>query len=401
MSFRIQKKSLRSDARTGMLRTKHGVVQTPFFMPIATRGAVKGLTAEDVENTGAQIVLANTYHLWQRPGTAVIKKAGGLHRFMGWQGPILTDSGGYQVFSLAKKRTITERGTEFSSEIDGKRLLLTPERAIEIQRVLGADIIMSFDECPAYPATKRQAQQSLERTTRWAERGLIYFKKKKIRKQLLFCIIQGSTYRDLRLQSVKELMEIDFSAKGAAPATRLSSSKSDGQRPSSASNAALAGRSGWDGYALGGLAVGEPVSEMYKTLSYTIPILPQTKPRYLMGVGKPDQIVESVKLGIDMFDCVIPTRNARHGTLFIGKRAGITGKFFEEIKISHSKFAADMRPIDASCDCYTCRHFLRAYIRHLFMYKDPLVYRLMSIHNVRFYIRLLSRIRSAIMAGRL
>ncbi len=366
MSFRVQKKSLRSDARTGILRTKHGAVKTPFFMPIATRGAVKGLTAEDVTDTGAQIVLANTYHLWQRPGTAVIKKAEGLHNFMGWRGPILTDSGGYQVFSLAKKRTITERGTEFSSEIDGKKLLLTPERAVEIQRILGSDIMMSLDECPAYPTTKRYARQSLERTTRWAERGLNYYKKKKIKKQLLFGIVQGSTYKELRIMSARQLVDLDF-----------------------------------DGYALGGLAVGEPEREMYKALGYTVPILPVTKPRYLMGVGKPDQIIGSVKRGIDMFDCVIPTRNARHGSLFVRRHKGLTGNFFSEIKITHAKFKTDMKPIDKNCGCYTCRHYSRAYIRHLFSYKDPLVYRLMSIHNVQFYMYLMKDIRAAIRQGKL
>jgi len=393
IAFRIIKKSSRSSARSGVLKTAHGAIRTPFFMPIATRGAVKALTPADIQNAGGQIVLANTYHLWQRPGLPVIKKAGGLHRFMGWDGPILTDSGGYQVFSLAQRRKITEKGVMFVSEIDGKKHLLTPERAIEIQRVLGSDIMMSFDECAPYPSTRAYAKKSLELTSRWALRGLRYYQKKRIRKQLLFGIVQGSVYKDLRLQSTKELMAMDFSAKGA----RLP----DGQGPAPACDAALAGRSGWDGYALGGLAVGEPTPEMYNVLEYTVPVLLADKPRYLMGVAKPEQIVEAVRRGIDMFDCVIPTRNARHGLLYTWRNFSLQQGFYQALRIKQAQYKNDMKPIDPQCDCETCRHYSRAYIRHLFMTNDPLASRLATIHNVSFYTQLMSVIRAKIRLGRL
>ncbi len=369
-----------------MLKTAHGIIRTPFFMLIATRGAVKAVTPVDIQSARGQIVLANTYHLWQRPGLSVIKKAGGLHRFMGWDGPILTDSGGYQVFSLAQRRTITETGVTFVSEIDGKKHLLTPERAIEIQRVLGSDIMMSFDECAPYPATRAYAKKSLELTSRWALRGLRYYKKKKIKKQLLFGIVQGSVYKDLRLQSVKELMAMDFSAKGG---------------PAPACDAALAGRSGWDGYALGGLAVGEPTPEMYNVLKYTVPVLPADRPRYLMGVGKPEQIVEAVRRGVDMFDCVIPTRNARHGLLYTWRNFSLQQSFYQALRIKQAQYRNDMRPIDPQCDCETCQHYSRAYIRHLFMTNDPLALRLCTIHNVSFYTQLMSMIRAKIRSGTL
>jgi queuine tRNA-ribosyltransferase len=362
--FSVTKKSNKSKARTGRLTTARGVITTPIFMPIATRAAVKTLVADEVRAAGAQIILSNTYHLWQRPGLAVIKKAGGLHQFMQWAGPILTDSGGYQVFSLAHARKITEKGAEFVSDIDGKKHLLTPEQAVEIQRVLGSDIMMSLDECTPYPCSRAYAQKSLAMTTRWAQRGLDYFHKKKIKKQLLFGIVQGSVYRDLRLQSARELVGLDLS-----------------------------------GYAVGGLAVGEPVAKMYDVLEYTVPVLPIGKPRYLMGVGKPEQIVESVKRGIDMFDCVVPTRNARHGLLYV-----FTGKKsmqYMEVHIKQSRYTSDMKPIDAHCDCYTCRTYSRAYLRHLFMSGDPLGLRLATIHNVRFYLQLMEKIRFAISHGKL
>jgi len=380
MFFKKKKKSKRSRARQGVLTTAHGRIVTPFFMPIATRGVVKTLTPDDLNNLGSQIVLANTYHLWQRPGLKVIKKARGLHKFMNWAGPILTDSGGYQVFSLAKKRKILSKGVEFLSDIDGQKHLLTPERAIEIQRIFGSDIIMSLDECPAYPCTKKYAKQSLELTTRWASRGKKAYSQQSTgyrKKHLLFGIVQGSVYKDLRLQSAKELVALDF-----------------------------------DGLAVGGLAVGEPVKKLYEVLDYTVPVLPKNKPRYLMGVGKPEQIVEAVKRGVDMFDCVIPTRNARHGMLYVYKGNSRTltrgrlptqlmGQFYQEIRIKQSKYASDIRPLDQHCDCDTCKNYSRAYLRHLFLSNDPLAMRLATQHNLRFYLKLMELIRAYIKQGRL
>ena len=367
-TFTITKKSKKSNARVGLLRTAHGTVRTPLFMPIATRGAVKTLAAEEVRAVGAEIVLANTYHLWQRPGLPAIRKVGGLHQFMHWPGPLLTDSGGYQVFSLARSRQVLERGVAFVSDVDGEKHLLTPEKAIEIQSVLGADIVMSLDECPPYPCSRAYAEKSLALTTRWAQRGLLHFQKKKIKNQLLFGIVQGSVFKDLRLQSAAELVAFNF-----------------------------------DGYALGGLAVGEPVEKMYEVLDYTVPVLPAGKPRYVMGVGKPEQIVEAVRRGTDMFDCVIPTRNARHGLLykFKDKNSKIKNKFYEELHIRQSRYAQDTKPVDPNCDCYTCKSYTRAYIRHLAMSNDPLGLRLATIHNLRFYLRLMEMIREAIRRGRL
>lgn len=285
----------------------------------------------------------------------------------------MTDSGGYQVFSLARSRQVLERGVAFVSDVDGETHLLTPERAIEIQSVLGADIVMSLDECPPYPSSRTYAEKSLALTTRWAKRGLLYFQKKKIKNQLLFGIVQGSVFRDLRLRNASELMELNF-----------------------------------DGYALGGLAVGEPVEKMYEVLDYTVPVLPADKPRYLMGVGKPEQIVEAVRRGIDMFDCVIPTRNARHGLLYKFKNQNEkikmikrNSKFYEELHIRQSRYAQDTKPVDLNCDCYTCKHYTRSYIRHLIMSNDPLGWRLATIHNLRFYLRLMEIIRRAIQRGRL
>lgn len=374
MLFVITKKSKKSRARTGVAQTAHGRIKTPFFMPIATRGSVKTLASEELKALGSQIVLANTYHLWQRPGLAVIKKAGGLHKFMNWPGPILTDSGGFQVFSLARSRKIKEKGVEFISDIDGQKHLLTPEKAINIQKALGSDIMMSLDECTPYPCSKKYAKKSLELTTRWAARGRKVYSRQSTdyrKKHLLFGIIQGSIYKDLRLQSVKELVDLNF-----------------------------------DGYAIGGLAVGEPVKKMWEVLDYTVPALPESKLRYLMGVGKPEQIVESVKRGVDMFDCVIPTRNARHGLLYkfkIYKAKCIMedAEFYEQIHIKQSKYTSDMKPLDLNCDCYTCRNYSRAYLRHLFMAGDPLALRLATLHNLRFYLWLMQVIRLSIRKGKL
>jgi queuine tRNA-ribosyltransferase len=283
------------------IKTRHGILTTPFFMPIATKGAVKAVAPDKLEKEGVEIVLGNTYHLFLRPGMAVIKKAGGLHKFMNWQKPILTDSGGYQVFSLAKFRKITSRGVIFSDNVSGKKHLLTPEKAIQIQIDLGADILMSLDECPPYPCSREYAEKSMDLTTTWAKRGLAYFKKHKKPGQLLFGIIQGSVYKDLRIKHAKEITALPF-----------------------------------DGFAIGGLAVGEPEEKRWKVIKWLSPYLPKNKPRYLMGVGYPEQIVKAVKMGMDMFDCVLPTRNARHGDLFVwrphslGKRGFSNPRPFKE-----------------------------------------------------------------------
>lgn len=380
-SYKVIAPSKKSQARLGVLLTAHGLVQTPVFMPIATRGAVKTLTPDEIHATGAQLILSNTYHLWQRPGLPVIKKTGGLHAFMGWSGPVLTDSGGYQVFSLARSRKITERGVQFTSDIDGQKHLLTPEKAMEIQHTLGSDIVMSLDECPPYPSTRAYAERSLALTTRWAKRGQTRnlelgtknngSKSKVHGSPLLFGIVQGSVYKDLREQSAKELVGLGF-----------------------------------DGYAIGGLAVGEPTERMYQAIEWVEPLLPENKPRYLMGVGYPEQIIEAVKRGVDMFDCVLPTRNARHGSLFYFKYQSsnikdLNSQFYREILIRQARYATDIKPPDPHCDCYTCRYFSRAYLRHLFMSGDPLGQRLATIHNVHFYMALMGLIREHIKKGKL
>ncbi|HEX9664531.1 MAG TPA: tRNA guanosine(34) transglycosylase Tgt, partial [Patescibacteria group bacterium] len=310
-----------------------------------------------------------------RPGVKVIKKFGGLHQFMGWSGPILTDSGGYQVFSLAQIRKIKEEGVEFKSEIDGAKVLLTPEKAIEVQLILNSDILMVLDECPPWPCAKKYAKKSLEMTTRWARRGKEHFSNLIIKqsakggkKNLMFGIVQGSTYKDLRLESARQLLELDF-----------------------------------DGYAIGGLAVGEPRRQMYQVLDYLVPALPPNKPHYLMGVGKPEEIIRAVQKGIDMFDCVIPTRNARHGLLYVFNRRKkkLTGDFYQTIKITNQRYQADTKPPDSRCGCYCCRHYSRAYLRHLFMTKEFLGLRLATIHNLFFYLNLMAGIRQEIRAGQL
>jgi len=375
--FKLIKKEKKR--RVGKLYTMHGSVSTPFFLPIATKGAVKNLTPEELREAGAEIILGNTYHLWLRPGHELISKAGGLQKFSGWNGPILTDSGGYQVFSLAGKRgnqgvKLTERGVEFCDPTDGKKYFMAPEKSIEIQLALGSDIVMVLDECPPYPCTKEYARKSLERTTRWAERCLKYFKKRtqsekfkmqndnakfKNNRPLLFGIIQGSVYKDLRQESARQLLELDF-----------------------------------DGYAIGGVAVGEPREKIKKVLEWVLPLLPEEKPRYLMGLGRPEEIAFAAKSGIDMFDCVIPTRNARHGSLFVRKgirRLAEGGKrqFYQAINITNKKFKNDFGPVDGHCDCYTCRNFSRAYLRHLFSVGEPLAGRLATLHNLKFYLDLM------------
>ena len=374
--FQLIKKSKKSRARLTLLKTSHGNIQGPFFMPIATRGAIKNLTSEEVKFLKSQIILSNTYHLMLRPGVKVIKKAGGLHQFMNWRRPILTDSGGYQAYSLknsnvkiqkSKLETVkfSEQEIEFYSEIDGKKIFLSPEKAIEIQMILGSDIIMVLDQCVALPCDYKTTKQAMELTTRWAKRSQEYFLKNKTKDQKLFCIVQGGTYKKLRLQSAKNLAEINF-----------------------------------DGYAIGGLAVGEPRKKMFEVLDYTVSMLPENKPHYLMGVGKPEEIVEAIKKGIDMFDCVIPTRNARHGTLykFKNKKCKIQEKnFYEILRITNAKFEYDLRPIDSLCSCYACQNYSRAYLRHLFMTNESLGLRLATIHNLAFYLGLMERIRKGIL----
>ncbi|MFZ6036335.1 MAG: tRNA guanosine(34) transglycosylase Tgt [Patescibacteria group bacterium] len=366
MAFRILKKSKKSRARVGALRTAHGMISTPAFMPIATRGVVKTLSAEDITSLNADIILANTYHLWQRPGLGVLRKYKGLHQYMRWRGPILTDSGGYQVFSLSKRRTISEQGVHFSSEIDGRSLFLSPEQAIDIQRAIGSDIMMVLDECPPYPTTLGYARTSMELTTRWALRALAHKKKRRIADQMVFGIVQGATFPELRSAHAQTLARMPF-----------------------------------DGFAIGGLAVGEPAEQLYAMLEVTIPHLPDSRPHYLMGVGKPEQIVEAVRRGVDMFDCVIPTRNARHGLIYVWRTADLRGRFYDTIHISRARFAADTHPIDVQSSAITSRRYTRAYLRHLFTIGDPLALRLATLQNVSFYLELMRRVRGAIKRGRL
>ena len=343
-------------ARLGRLLTPHGVVETPAFMPVGTQGTVKGLTPDDLREVGAQIVLANTYHLYLRPGHALIRELGGLQRFMGWDGPLLTDSGGYQVFSLAGLRRIREEGVWFRSHLDGgAEHLLTPELAIEVQHALGGDIIHALDECFPYPASREATAASTERTLRWARRALAAHRAHPPGGQALFGIVQGGAYEDLRRWAVEE-------------------------------TAAL----GFDGYALGGFAVGEPTGLLYDLTEFTAGLLPADRPRYLMGAGRPADLVEAVARGIDLFDCVLPTRHARTGQLFT--RQGPLG-------IRHARHARDPRPVDEACRCYGCRRFSRAYLRHLFLARELLAYRLNTLHNLTFYLDLMARLREAIAAG--
>jgi queuine tRNA-ribosyltransferase len=337
-------------ARSGRLMTAHGVVETPVFMPVGTRGAVKSLAPDDLRAAGAQIVLANTYHLFLRPGHELIRALGGLHRFMSWDGPLLTDSGGFQVWSLAKLRRIAEEGVEFRSPIDGASHFLSPEVAIEIQRALGADVIHPLDECLTYPATHEAAERSLELTLRWAARS------KRAHgaapSQALFGIVQGGTHEDLRRRAVSATVALGF-----------------------------------DGYAIGGMAVGEPKSAMYDLTELVAGLLPAGAPRYLMGVGKPEDLVEAVARGVDMFDCVLPTRNARNGQCFTADGP---------LTLKQARYAKDESPLDPECVCYACRTFSRAYLRHLFMSDELLAYRLLSLHNVQFFLRLVRGMRTAI-----
>lgn len=363
--FKIIQKSKISSARIAKLKTAHGIIDTPFFMPIATQASVKTLDCFDLENLGAQIILSNTYHLLLRPGVGVIKRVGGLHQFMNWKGAILTDSGGYQIFSLAKQRKIKEEGAIFRSHIDGRQFILAPELVMQIQKSLGSDIKMVLDVCTPYPCSRKEAEEAVRLTTLWAARSK-ELKSKESKKQLTFGIVQGSVYKDLRLKSVRELVDLGF-----------------------------------DGYAVGGLAVGEPRKEMFKVLDYVVPELPEEKPRYLMGVGQPEEIVEAVRRGIDMFDCVLPTRNARHGLIYVfTKNTQLRKKrFYRTLHITNERFKNDFTPIDKNCSCHTCKNYSRAYLRHLFVSEEPLALRLATIHNVNFYLELMRRIRKKIRGG--
>jgi len=341
-------------ARLGRMRTRHGELQTPAFMPVATQGSVKGLTPSDLRAAGAQIVLANTYHLFLRPGHEVVRELGGLHRFMRWDGPILTDSGGFQVWSLSKLRKISEHGVEFRSHVDGSLRSLSPERCIEIQDALGTDVIHPLDECLAYPATSVQTERSLALTSRWLRRSMEAHRRAKTA-GALFGIVQGGTHEDMRRQAVEETCTL-----------------------------------GLPGYSIGGLAVGEPKPVMYDMTELCAEMLPRDRPRYLMGVGKPTDLVESVARGIDMFDCVMPTRNARHGQVFTADGPLI---------IARSRYARDPGPIDPECPCEACRQFSRAYLRHLFAARELLAQRLLSVHNVTFYLELMAAMRRALADG--
>jgi len=355
ISYELIKECKQSGARLGILHTPHGEVETPIFMPVGTKATVKTMTPEELKAIETQIILSNTLHLYLRPGHEIIEKAGGLHQFMHWDGPILTDSGGFQVFSLADLRDISEEGVEFKSFIDGSKHFFTPEKSIEVQNALGADIIMAFDECPPYPAEKEYVRKSLEMTTRWAKRCKEAHKNTDT--QGLFGIVQGGMFRDLREQSAKELIALDF-----------------------------------PGYAIGGLSVGEPKDLMIEVLEYTAPMLPKDKPRYLMGIGTPDYIFQAAINGIDMFDCVYPTRIARNGTAMTS-----TGRK----NLKNAQFKEDFRPIDESCDCYACKNYSRAYIRHLVKENEILAFRLVTIHNLNFLLRLTENIREAIKEDRL
>ncbi len=359
IEFKLKAKS--GKARRGVLRTPHGVIDTPVFMPVGTQGTVKAITHEILERLGAQIILGNTYHLYLRPGTEVIEEAGGLHSFISWSKPILTDSGGYQVFSLSKGRfgsrrsrvRVSDEGVEFRDHLVGDLHFFTPERVVQIQEVFGSDIIMPLDECVDYPVDRDYAREALERTLSWLDRSV---KVKSREDQALFGIVQGAFFEDLRLEATLRTVEREL-----------------------------------PGYAIGGLSVGEPKEIMYSMTELVCEHLPEDKPRYLMGVGKPEDILNAVAAGVDMFDCVVPTRNARTGTLYTSQ--GV-------VNIRHEKYKKDFSPLDPECDCYTCRNFSRAYLRHLFVAEEITAYVLNTIHNLRFYLKLMEDIRTSIEESR-
>ena len=349
IKYNLLKKEKNTSARLGTIETNYGTYETPMFMPVGTQATVKTLSPEEIKDVNAGIILANTYHLWLKPGEDIVDEAGGLHKFMNYDGPILTDSGGFQVFSLAKIKDITEEGVKFKNFLNGDTLMLTPEKSIEIQNKLDSDIAMSFDECIGFPHTREYCEKSVERTLRWAKRGKAVFNNER---QSLFGIVQGAEYEDLRKHCVEELVKIGF-----------------------------------DGYSIGGTAVGEPKSMQYEQVEYSCKYLPEDKVRYLMGVGDPIDIIEDVIRGVDIFDCVAPTRLARHGHAYTK---------FGKINIKNAKYKRDFTPVDENCDCYACKHYTKAYIHHLISADETFGQRLLSIHNIRFLIKLTENLREAI-----
>lgn len=355
VTYNLIKKDKHTGARLGQITTPHGTFDTPMFMPVGTQASVKAMAPEELKEMGAGVILANTYHLWLRPGEDLVEEAGGLHQFMNWDQGILTDSGGFQVFSLAELRNITEEGVHFKNHLNGQKLFLSPEKAIAIENALGADIMMSFDECPPFFESYDYIKKSIERTSRWAERGLRAHKNPQT--QALFGIVQGGGHKALREQSARDLVSLDF-----------------------------------PGYSIGGLSVGESKAEMNHVLDFTTPLLPENKPRYLMGVGSPDALIDGVIRGVDMFDCVLPTRIARNGTCMTSKG---------RLVVKNAKYARDFRPLDEKCDCYACRNYTRAYIRHLLKTDEIFGLRLTSYHNLYFLLDLMRKIRAAIKEDRL
>lgn len=352
MNFKLLHKDKSSKARLGLLNTAHGKVHTPCFMPVGTQATIKALSNDEMKECGAEMIMANAYHLYLRPGEKVLKKAGGLHKFMAWDGPIMTDSGGYQIFSLAVLRKVRIEGVEFKSHIDGSKHFMTPEKVIGFQKILGGDIIMPLDECLHYPVSRNNVEESLKTTFDWAKRS----KKARATKQMLFGIVQGSTYLDLRKRAVEEIVGLDF-----------------------------------DGYAIGGVAVGEPQDLIHEVTEYTASALPQNKARYLMGVGTPLDMLDAISEGVDLFDCVVPTRNGRNGQAFT---------WSGELQLRNAPFKEDFAPVDKKCACYTCRNHTRAYIRHLFNTDEILGLRLVSLHNIYFYVKLIETSRKAIKEDR-
>jgi queuine tRNA-ribosyltransferase len=355
ITYELIKTDKQTGARLGRVHTPHGTFETPMFMPVGTLATVKTMSPEDLESMGAKIILSNTYHLWLRPGEDIIREAGGLHKFMNWDGAILTDSGGFQVFSLSDMRDITEEGVHFRNHLNGDKLFLSPEKAMQIQNALGSDIMMAFDECPPYPASHEYMKASVERTSRWAERCLKAHERPDV--QGLFGIIQGGEYEDLRRLSASDLVSLDL-----------------------------------PGYAVGGLSVGEPKEVMNRVLEFTTPLMPSNKPRYLMGVGSPDSLIDGAIRGIDMFDCVLPTRIARNGTCMTS-----TGR----LVVRNAKYARDFGPIDENCDCHVCKNYSRAYIRHLIRCNETFGFRLTTYHNLYFLLKLMEQVRQAIREDRL
>ncbi len=352
MNFKLLHKDKSGKARLGLLNTAHGKVHTPCFVPVGTQATIKALSNDEMKECGAEMIIANAYHLYLRPGEKVLKKAGGLHKFMAWDAPIMTDSGGYQIFSLAVLRKVRKEGVEFKSHIDGSKHFMTPEKIIGFQKILGSDIMMPLDECLHYPVSRNNVEESLKTTFDWAKRS----KKARATKQMLFGIVQGSTYLDLRKRAVEEIVGLDF-----------------------------------DGYAIGGVAVGEPQDLIHEVTEYTASALPQNKARYLMGVGTPLDMLDAISEGVDLFDCVVPTRNGRNGQAFT---------WSGELQLRNAPFKEDFAPVDKKCACYTCRNHTRAYIRHLFNTDEILGLRLVSLHNIYFYVKLIETSRKAIKEDR-